>query len=91
MPARVLVHNTNGCPFIGPGGHKNIPSNWKTEINKDGTGQRFYDSTKKGGDYVRMDYIDPRGPHVHVRKDGVNMGDHVDMNVFDTWGTWYGP
>jgi RHS repeat-associated protein len=81
--------------FIGPGGHRNIPSDWVTRPNRRWNGQRYWDPDNPTGNYVRIEEDAVHGRHVHVTSGGrpvLHDGDrHIPFEVWDSWSSWGGP
>jgi hypothetical protein len=81
--------------FIGPGGHRNIPSDWVTKPSSGGRGQRYWDPSNPRGNYVRIEEDSINGRHVHVTSGGKKVlynGDkHIPFNVWDKWSSFGGP
>jgi len=81
--------------FIGPGGHRNIPSDWVTRPSRGGRGQRYWDPNNSKGNYIRIEEDAINGRHVHVTSGGKQVlynGDrHIPFDVWDKWATFGGP
>jgi hypothetical protein len=81
--------------FIGPGGHRNIPSDWVTRPSRGGRGQRYWDPANPKGNYIRIEEDAINGRHVHVTSGGKQVlhgGDrHIPFDVWDSWSSFGAP